>query len=180
MNLRKSQWMWTNQRESPLMVVSFCMCYHASMYVCVMLCLQLRLCVSQRCSKDRVWWSEGRKGRLMDIILMGKGSTTIQAIRTGKRASEDWWWWTWVTAITQTPELMNTEDTDHHLHWTRRWFFFLLFSTNIFPCLRGILETEDFMLFITLGDLLCKLLSCQIVVVNISHKLQKLQKHTLK
>lgn len=111
MNLQKSQWMWTNQRESPLMVVSFCMCYHASMYVCVMLCLQLRLCVSQRCSKDRVWWSEGRKGRLMDIILMGKGSTTIQAIRTGKRASEDWWWWTWVTAITQTPELMNTEDT---------------------------------------------------------------------
>lgn len=137
MNLRKSQWMWTNQRESPLMVVSFCMCYHASMYVCVMLCLQLRLCVSQRCSKDRVWWSEGRKGRLMDIILMGKGSTTIQAIRTGKRASEDWWWWTWVTAITQTPELMNTEDTDHHLHWTWRWFFFFNFSAQIFSPASG-------------------------------------------
>lgn len=35
-----------------------------------------------------VW---GRKGRLMDIILMGSGSSsTLQAIRTGKRTSEDW------------------------------------------------------------------------------------------
>lgn len=154
MNLRKSQWMWTNQRESPLMVVSFCMCYHASMYVCVMLCLQLRLCVSQRCSKDRVWWSEGRKGRLMDIILMGKGSTTIQAIRTGKRASEDWWWWTWVTAITQTPELMNTEDTDHHLHWTRRWFFFLTFQHKYFPLPLGNIGNRRFYAVYHIGRLI--------------------------
>lgn len=53
------------------------------------------VCVSQRCSKDREWWSGGRRGRLMDIILMGSSSTTIHAIRTGKRVSEDWWWWTW-------------------------------------------------------------------------------------
>lgn len=53
---------------------------------------------------------------------------------------------------------------------------FLIFQHKYFPCLLGILETEDFMLFVTLRDLLCKLLSCQIVVVNIS---QKLQKYTL-
>lgn len=58
------------------------------------LCLVYK-CVSQRCSKGREWWSRGRKDRLMAIILMGSSSTTIGAIRTGKRASEDWWWWTW-------------------------------------------------------------------------------------
>lgn len=60
----------------------------APVHVC-MFCFAYK-CVSQRCSKGREWWSGGRKGRLMDIILMGGSSTTIRAIRTGKRRSEDW------------------------------------------------------------------------------------------
>lgn len=48
------------------------------------------VCVSQRCSKAWEWWSGGSSGSLMDIILMGSSSTTVLAIRTGKRGSEDW------------------------------------------------------------------------------------------
>lgn len=65
-------------------------CVHICAPLHLYLCLCVYECVSQRCSKGREWWSGGRKGRLMDISLMGGSSTTIWAIRTGKRGSEDW------------------------------------------------------------------------------------------
>lgn len=113
-----------NMYRKTLSCCSACTCsLQASVHVFVLYAWPVSVCVSQRCSKDREWWS----GRLMDIILMGSSSTTIRAIRAGKRRSEDWWWWTWSDCYHSDPwtNEHSTYCTDHHLHWTLKWFFTL-------------------------------------------------------
>lgn len=85
-----------------------------------------------------VW---GKKSQTNGYYPNGN-SRTIQAIRTGKGANEDWWWWTWSDyyyCTTQTPKPIISRTLQGFLSLRKQNIYL---NTNVWVLARRVQQTQ--------------------------------------